>query len=102
MTRSHYITQITHACEQAFDVPDGSVLSRNRSKTIVRARRAAFLVAWRLTGGNYSELGEWFGRDHKTAAVSVREGERLVVGDGEFEKRVGLAVLNLAIWKMVG
>ena len=56
------------------------LLSRDRHKSVARARGIAMWSARTQLGLSYPELGAQFGRDHTTCMSYVRKVERYLAG----------------------
>jgi chromosomal replication initiator protein len=94
------LERIVAVTAAAFRLPPRRLRGAGRSPDVVLARRLAMLVARRVAGTSFAELGRAFGRDHTTAmhgcraiearlaveptlrAIVARIEERLRVGDG--------------------
>jgi len=58
--------KIIAAVEEYYHLPKGSIVKHNRSRTRVRARAVSVRLCRQLTDFTYSELGEFFERDHSS------------------------------------
>lgn len=62
---------ISQLVAEAFNIPDRALYSRRRTKTLITARRMAWLLACNWTRRSYPEIGRYMGGfDHS----SVHEG----------------------------
>jgi len=52
-------------CEQYFHLKPGSIVKPDRHKTVLIARSVAMYITRQLCQLSYTEIGEYFDRDHK-------------------------------------
>lgn len=56
---------------EAFGIPVEDILGPSREQRLVLARNAAYLIARRMTGMSYPQVGRVFNRDHSTIIAGV-------------------------------
>lgn len=72
-----------------FNVRPGDIIGKRQTKDIVRARQAALLLGRRLTRHNLESLGGMVGgRDHSTVIYSIREAEKRIKNDEQFQRDI--------------
>ena len=90
-TKRITIADIQRIIAEYYGVKSAELLSRRRTKDIVRPRHIAMYLGKNLTRCSYPEIGRRFGnRDHSTVMHAVRTIERLMKHDSEFADEVAL------------
>jgi chromosomal replication initiator protein len=69
---------IIKSVEQAYNMPNGVILSNRRSKTAVEARSVAMYLTRKLTTYSLTEIGEQFNRDHTSVLHSCNKMVKIV------------------------
>lgn len=77
------ITSILATSEKVFDIPEGSILSHNRSKNITAARAVAMFLSRLNTNKSYPELGKEFKRDHSAVVYNCRKIRKMLEDDSD-------------------
>lgn len=79
------IAQIIAAFAEVTHVPIREIVSRQRSRSILKARHQAWYAARVLTGASYPEIAKAFGlKDH----TSVMRACQKLAGDERYQRRL--------------
>lgn len=80
------VSQIQYAVADHYDVTRPDMLSKRRTKDIVRPRQVAMYLSKMLTGRSLPDIGRRFGnRDHTTALHAVRKIDGLRSRDADLD-----------------
>jgi chromosomal replication initiator protein len=82
------IETLIREVETDFLLARGSVLGRDRHRTVAEARQVAMWLVRELGGRSYPELGRIFQRDHTTAISAVRRVAARYAGEPAYAARV--------------
>jgi hypothetical protein len=99
ITQRVMVADIQEAVSAAFQIPLAAMTSSRRARQVARPRQAAMYLSRVLTGTSLPEIGRRFGgRDHTTVIHAIRQVEKRIGEDPEFEQRLALAIKAVAPW----
>jgi chromosomal replication initiator protein len=67
------VDRIIHGIETSYNLNEGSIKSRSRTRTVAYARAKAMYWVRKELGFSYTEVGEIFNRDHSTVVHACKK-----------------------------
>lgn len=83
------LAKVEQAAVDLFKISDSDLIGRSRAWPLHQQRTATILVMRDLTGASWTQIGDWFGRDHSTVMSCARSASPIV---RRFAERLTLAL----------